>query len=61
MDFASYMESLVVFCQVMTEFIACFFPFSFYIRFGLTAVGLLFFIWLCFCFSPLGFLSPLCC
>lgn len=53
MDFASYMGSLVILCQVTTELV-CFFPFSFCVRFGLVAMGQLFF-WLFLCVSPLVF------
>lgn len=54
MDFASYMGSLVIFCQVIAELVACFFPFSFCIGFGFVAMGLLFFVWLFF-LSPVSF------
>lgn len=60
MDFASYMGPLGIFWQIMIELIACF-SLSIFVRFGLVAMGHVFFFFffflvgVCFCVYPLGF------
>lgn len=61
MDFATYVGPLGTFWQVMIEFTACFFPFlcqicQIFVRFGLVAMGCVF-----FGFFLSLFLPPVCC